>query len=719
MAWQITADKAGKFTAQTSGKYVDRDIDFIVPAGSASVTGKTANPSITWDATTQKIKANYSTTVNGSATAGWVTSVSGATVSGTTSVTAASLDEDLVASNIKKDVEILGVTGTLTGADFGTTSATRNGNTVSWGTGWIEEGSSTGATTSRTAGAGTGTATATSGISIGAKTTTKPSSGQYITVTAKGNVSTGTGWITSGNTDSNTETSYYTVATTSRTAGAGSVSASANGIELGTAVTSQPASGKYITVQGSGSVSTGTGWVTNGSTSSNTATKYYPIDGATLKNSATSGKTYTDVSSSAPVLISGDYLYIDKGYFDTDSKISLAQLVPNGSNVTGKNSLIYKTVSAYDNDGVLVSGTMEDATLSASATGSATISSVSVAYDNTSKFNVTGSASISGTASAATATTGYAIKGTTTGTGSTTGTANLSAKLDKIAGSATATATAAIKAGSTSGGELSLGSKGSGTWTDAADTTGTLKTDKDTVTSGVYVKVDRAAYSSTVTATATPAISVTTAGYGTASQHGITTGSATTKDQTVSLAAGSLYVPIKGGSVTVSNGSVTTAPKVTLGNSATGVTTSTTDKGYKVTFTATPTNGTVGKATSSVTAGWVSSATNPSSNITVTPTVDGSGTTTSGVRTVDVYLDTTSVTKTLSTGAVQNAGSTTYTTTGVLETAPSSVPYFSLTAGASGTTGKVYTGASNSTTAGSKPVKYIEIYSGSYTYSAS
>mgnify|MGYP007070243960 FL=1 len=81
---------------------------------------------------------------------------------------------------------------------------------------------------------------------------------------------------------------------------------------------------------------------------------------AAFKNTATSGKTYVDISdtSEAPVLVSGDYLYIDAGYTD-DLKISLAKLVPNGSDVSGHAEYILSGHSAYDNDGALVAGSIQ------------------------------------------------------------------------------------------------------------------------------------------------------------------------------------------------------------------------------------------------------------------------------------------------------------------------------------------------------------------------
>ena len=83
------------------------------------------------------------------------------------------------------------------------------------------------------------------------------------------------------------------------------------------------------------------------------------LDVASFGNTATSGHTYVDISgtTAAPVLVSGDYLYIDAGWTD-DVKISLAKLVPDGSDVKGHSEYILEGHSAYDDDGVLVAGSI-------------------------------------------------------------------------------------------------------------------------------------------------------------------------------------------------------------------------------------------------------------------------------------------------------------------------------------------------------------------------
>ena len=63
-------------------------------------------------------------------------------------------------------------------------------------------------------------------------------------------------------------------------------------------------------------------------------------------------------TSDAPVLVAGDYLYINAGYTD-NLKISLAKLVPDGSDVKGHGEYILSGHSAYDNDGTLVAGTIQ------------------------------------------------------------------------------------------------------------------------------------------------------------------------------------------------------------------------------------------------------------------------------------------------------------------------------------------------------------------------
>lgn len=152
--------------------------------------------------------------------------------------------------------------------------------------------------------------------------------------------------------------------------------ANTNVVGAGTATTTKPSSGYYIavqspantgTVQATASVtSAGYGTTTSGqytttpssslSVGANaSAVTYIPVTQATFANAATSGTTYTDISSTAPVLISGDYLYINAGYTPAQ-KISLARLVPDGASDNLAANFILNGYSAYNDNGVLITG---------------------------------------------------------------------------------------------------------------------------------------------------------------------------------------------------------------------------------------------------------------------------------------------------------------------------------------------------------------------------
>lgn len=153
----------------------------------------------------------------------------------------------------------------------------------------------------------------------------------------------------------------------------------ATNVDASAATTTQPAAGFYVavgTAAGSSSVtataavtSAGYGTTTAGqyTTAGDSATvtvnasdvTYVPITSASFANTSASGHSYTDISSTAPVLISDDYLYINKGYTD-DVKISLAKLVPDDATITASTGAGYilSGESAYDSAGKLVVGSI-------------------------------------------------------------------------------------------------------------------------------------------------------------------------------------------------------------------------------------------------------------------------------------------------------------------------------------------------------------------------
>ena len=317
--------------------------------------------------------------------------------------------------------------------------------------------------------------------------------------------------------------------------GSGTASAEGgNGLALGAKSTTAPDSGFYVKASAAGGASVATaGWVDENTPSvSVNGDSYYPIDAATLANVGTSDKVYAE--ETGPVLVSGDYLYINKGYIG-DTKIPLADLVPNEANVSagvdGNSHLIYKTVSVYDKDGALVAGTMGDAVLGDISTNdvSANVSAVSVTpNEDGSAFKVTGTGNISGNTSVAVTGAGYATSSTTKN-GTISGTANVEAALDKItveavAGQTNLTVTPVINKDSSS----------------AAATGAITKVAPE----GHYVAVSADA----INASTTVAPSVTSNGYGTADSFNASNATITAG----SAASGLYYVPLNEASHTVS-----------------------------------------------------------------------------------------------------------------------------------------------------------------------
>lgn len=273
MSHVINATAAGIYTAKTAGKFVDQNIDFVVPAAKTGVdeNGKPVISSAGWmgpdDAISVTsgaasvnplvvtenaqsivfengvIKSKFSTEENLNATVsteGWIENVtpSKATINVNGSISPVELEPNLAASNIKAGVTIFGIPGSLTGADLSDdipdSSIVINGKNITIGVGKIPE----------------------------------------------------------------------TISTAVKT-------------------------------------------------------------GNELNNEAKEGVSYVDTTASAPALIEGQYLYLEEGYYDAQ-KISLAKLVPDGTTVgtSTESPLIYKSVTVRNDDGSIVTGTMQDAELS-------------------------------------------------------------------------------------------------------------------------------------------------------------------------------------------------------------------------------------------------------------------------------------------------------------------------------------------------------------------
>ena len=267
--------------------------------------------------------------------------------SATTVIAADSSTVSLAAGSIAAD-SIASTTASVTAAEkveyvkMKAASPTRDGNTVSWSEGYTGSGSSTGTTTSRSA--GSGGMLAISGVTFSDYLTTT-ASGNYGGFYGYGTVSTGTGWVTSGSTNSNYSSTYYikagsvsrsgntvtwttgwvvgssstgdttsatrdgnkvswgtgwitagdsTGSTTSRSASTGTLTA-ISGVTLSDYLTTTSSSG-VGGFYGYGAVSTGTGWVTSGSTNSSNSSTYYIKKGSATTPTASGASTYTSLS---------------------------------------------------------------------------------------------------------------------------------------------------------------------------------------------------------------------------------------------------------------------------------------------------------------------------------------------------------------------------------------------------------------------------------------
>ena len=358
---------------------------------------------------------------------------------------------------------------------------------------------------------------------------------------------------------------------------------------------------KFTAVASGGAKVDVAGWLPENAAADSSGSATYAVQAASLANTETAGTTYVD--HTGPVLTSGGYLYINEGYIK-DTKISLADLVPDNANITSENAdLVYNTVKAYDKDGALIVGTMGDAKLGAITANdaAATISTVTVAAneDNTA-FKVTGSKNISGTTSVQVSERGLA-ETSLKQTGTISGEANLDATLAKIG--------------------LGVSVNNS----DIKVTPVIAKADATTALSGaitttvpvgghyVAVSADAIAASATVTPT------VSKEGYGTADLHDATPSTVTAGTN----ASGTYYIPLNEGShsavagePTINKASATVATSVVTtsgfeGNTTAGILTVAPTSGEYITISgnATPHSGSVsGTVTCRSTEGYITAS---------------------------------------------------------------------------------------------------------------
>ena len=225
---------------------------------------------------------------------------------------------------------------------------------------------------------GNTTVSASSNVTLLGSVQNSAPTGNYISVTGQGTVSASTaGWIAANASGQSTsKTVYYPLQSAQfdwgtganankvycTTAGYVSANNSTAIIEMNTTSVVQT---NVTTISGTtatGATATwGTGYITSGS-----------IAAATFTNEPAQGKTaasYVDISdtTAAPVLISQDFLYINRGYVD-NIKISLAKLIPDSATKpTGASSYAEGLLSGYalyDGAGNLVTGNIPTKTSS-------------------------------------------------------------------------------------------------------------------------------------------------------------------------------------------------------------------------------------------------------------------------------------------------------------------------------------------------------------------
>ena len=205
------------------------------------------------------------------------------------------------------------------------------------------------------------------------------------TATSEGYVSSTIGTLSAPSAQTLSITEYNKISLTASIFGKGTKTPSilknsaTNISEASSATTTQPSSGYYIAVHSNANTGTvtpvpsvssagygdttyytvNTGSIGNFTVGANqSAVTYIPIAQATFNNTATSGVTYTDISSTGPILISGSYLFIDGGY-TPPTKISLARLVPDASGTNAGADYILEGYTAFNNDGTLIIGTIQ------------------------------------------------------------------------------------------------------------------------------------------------------------------------------------------------------------------------------------------------------------------------------------------------------------------------------------------------------------------------
>lgn len=386
--WTATATKSGTYEFATGGKYVDRNIDLVIPQ--ASSVGISSDSSIvavvpaTVGSKGSDGKYPITGTVNDGAvpvnisvgTKGFTDSTTYSSTIPVGGQVSGSIDEIVLSAEGTGQVDIKLTTDAakMPGQDYYTIGitatpknfyATASVATAGYGTpdtpstdvsftptitksNTLMQAAAATVTLSGTAASPTvAIDAANDNISVGTITTTKPSSGYYAAVkaTAPKTTLTATKTVDTAGYLGDKDEITASGATTAKT-----------GVDYYVPITSAGVT-KGTTIVSGTTATRGTFDISEGYISGTAG----DLPAATFSNAATNGKTYVDISgtTAAPILISDDYLYINQGYVD-NLKISLARLVPDleGYTMAGSGDMLAgKTL--YDKDGKPVTGTIE------------------------------------------------------------------------------------------------------------------------------------------------------------------------------------------------------------------------------------------------------------------------------------------------------------------------------------------------------------------------
>jgi hypothetical protein len=141
------------------------------------------------------------------------------------------------------------------------------------------------------------------------------------------------------------------------TGGSANASVTASSVEVG--VGYNPSVLTISTNQSSTGNKTGNSAQTTEKTANQSVNKTIYLKPIEFRNEPTSGVTYTDITDTSPILIPGDYLYINSG-FSENVKLSTAKLMPNlpeGLTIAPVDYIL-SGYSAFDEDANILIGTM-------------------------------------------------------------------------------------------------------------------------------------------------------------------------------------------------------------------------------------------------------------------------------------------------------------------------------------------------------------------------